>query len=52
MMEIRLHCELHVINAFGYEASEMGMMAYRQTMAALLQRTMPQVCVPPAVTAK
>ena len=42
MMEIRLRCELHVINAFGYEASEMGMMAYRQTMSALLQRTLPQ----------
>jgi len=38
MMEIRLQTELHTINAFGFEASQMGMLAYRQTMSALMQR--------------
>jgi len=41
MMEVRLTTELHVINAFGYESSEMGMMAYRQTMHQLMQTTRP-----------
>jgi hypothetical protein len=38
MIEIRLQTELHVINAFGFESSQHGMFAYRQTMAQLMQR--------------
>ena len=30
-----------MINAFGYESSQMGMMAYRQTMARLMQESSP-----------
>jgi hypothetical protein len=41
MIEVRLHTELHVINAFGYESSQHGMMAYRQTMANLMQTSPP-----------
>eukprot|EP00622_Pseudochattonella_farcimen_P001725 FR736492.1.p1 GENE.FR736492.1~~FR736492.1.p1 ORF type:complete len:177 (+),score=12.05 FR736492.1:288-818(+) len=46
MMEIRLRTELHVITAFGYEASEVGMMAYRQTVGALGQRSNPADMTP------
>lgn len=42
MMEVRLQTELHVVNAFGFESSQMGMMAYRQTMAHLMQRSSPE----------
>ena len=41
MMQIRVQTELHVIAAFGYEANQMGMLAYRQTMAQLLEATIP-----------
>ena len=37
MMQVRVQTELHVIAAFGYECNQMGMLAYRQTMAQLLQ---------------
>jgi hypothetical protein len=37
MLEIRLGTEFHVIQAFGFEPSEIGMLAYRQTMSALLR---------------
>ena len=37
-MQIRVQTELHVIAAFGYEANQMGMLAYRQTMKASRQQ--------------
>jgi len=37
MLEVRMMTELHVISAFGYETSHMGLMAFRQTMGALMQ---------------
>jgi len=39
MLEVRMMTELHVIAAFGFETSQMGLMAFRQTMGALLQST-------------
>lgn len=41
MTELRLRTELHVINGFGFEPGEMGMMAYRQTINNLMQTVKP-----------